>query len=140
MKTKTEIIEETYEYYKIHPQAINKNGGCSYLTEEGHMCAVGRCMTDEVVAFQKENMDEGAGGCKTPLNDFRFHSGICSYVDLDQFLRPEYHGHSTDFWRELQKFHDDNLWKDGQINISGQEDYKNLLERWQDEEQRRNHC
>jgi 23S rRNA (adenine2503-C2)-methyltransferase len=32
MKTKIEIIEETYEYYKIHPQAFNKiGGGCGQL-------------------------------------------------------------------------------------------------------------
>lgn len=128
MKTKTEIIEETFEYYKTHPRAINKNEGCSYLTDTGAMCAVGRCMTDEAVNFQKDNMDEGAGGCGLRLHDFSFSGGIGNYTELDKLLKPEYHGHSVSFWQELQNFHDHNGWKLGEDNT--QNSFEALLARW----------
>lgn len=41
--TKLDIIEETVEYYKTHNRATNKAGGCFYLSEQGDMCAIGRC-------------------------------------------------------------------------------------------------
>ena len=130
MKTKIEIIEETYEYYKTHPQALNKKGWCSYLTEEGYMCAIGRCMTNEVVAYQKIHMNTESGSCKNTLNNFLFSSGVSSHTNLDPMLKSEYRGHPFEFWSELQKFHDINVWTSGKINPSGQADYETLLERW----------
>jgi len=132
LKTKREIIEETYEYYKTHPKAISGKG-CAYLTSDGNMCAVGRCMNDETIKFQWENMNLTA--CKAPYRGFDFRYGICIDSNaqvLDSLLKEEYRGHEYDFWEKLQHFHDAGLDKSG-INMFGEECYKLLLKEYGNE-------
>ena len=43
-KTKTQIIEETFNYYNEDPSRRAKSDGkCQYLDVSGNMCAFGRC-------------------------------------------------------------------------------------------------
>ncbi len=86
--TKLEIIEETAKYYAEDPsrRAIDEINFCSYLTLDGRMCAVGRCLVNP------SNLDTSLSGRITEV-----------HLEL---LKPEYQGHTLDFWKDLQKFHD----------------------------------
>lgn len=56
MKTKTQIIEETANFYNSGNRAAveteNTTNTCEYLTKDGRMCAVGRCLIDPKAASQ----------------------------------------------------------------------------------------
>jgi hypothetical protein len=99
MKTQTDIVLETLQFYLEDPKnrRASTGGGCFYGRPGGETrnCALGRCMTDE--ALEK-------------LWDSPHTASVLAsvYGSLDQFLRPEYHGHSTKFWSRLQQLHDEN--------------------------------
>ena len=104
-KTKTEIINETAEFYGADPtrRAIlfTAQGGhsiCAYLTEEGKKCAVGRYL------IERKKISNHGNGQKVCAKDLT--CAVTSIEDLDQYLLPEYRGHEIDFWMKLQSFHD----------------------------------
>ena len=100
--TKNEILIETIRFYGEDPtrRATNAQGGCSYRkpptdTMLERCCAVGRCMTPDAL-----DKHEKYPGFVDSLVDT--HEGS----DVDNILRPEYHGHGLLFWKELQSLHD----------------------------------
>lgn len=108
-KSKVEIIDETAQYiekngrakgdYKSH--STLKKDSCVYRTtnKQGKKigCAIGRVMLNEEYSSDLEGLT---------ASDFER-----SFGGLDQFLKPEYRGHSIDFWEDLQGFHDsDSNW------------------------------
>lgn len=99
MKTETEIVLETLRYYGANPaetRAVNSVGGCEYITPDGRMCAVGR-----VLSLEGLRKAHGCGDTVEALANRRFNG------DLDSGLKPEYRGHSLEFWTDLQFLHDD---------------------------------
>jgi len=109
-KTKLEIIEETEQYYSdaskrggIYREGDPNNLRCKYITPDGKMCAVGRCMIAP--------KDYGTGVCGIVYN----HNIRYGSVDeLDELLKEEYRGHDIGFWESLQMLHDINVhFKDG---------------------------
>lgn len=120
-KTRTEIIEETVEYYRTHPRGVNNGGSCVYYSE-GRMCAVGRCLKDPA-----------------PWAD---QPGVAAsdLFDRDGFdvLADDYRVMDESFWEELQDFHDTSYnWEandDGGFNLSsdGRRFRDILLERYGD--------
>lgn len=94
MKTKREIIEETIKFYNSNNRAVQDRSTCKYLTDDGKMCAVGRCLTDEDV----RNVGDFQGDVDSLVKAFK---------SLDEMLKPEYRGHDQQFWRTLQTLHDD---------------------------------
>lgn len=105
MKTKLQILQETADYYSADPsrRAIT-DGFCDYIADNGNKCAVGRCSR-----FSKKLFDI-AGTANEVLE---------TYSDK-QFFKPEYQGHSIEFWRELQLFHDnDYLWTKTGLSSKG---------------------
>ena len=88
-----EIIQETVDYILENGRAYDeKLDSCVYLTDEGLMCAVGRCLNNPDI--YKESTEAVPGLCKYGL------------IEVDSLLKPQYHGHSVEFWRDLQDFHD----------------------------------
>lgn len=94
-KTRSEIMAETFEYYS-NPKlrGLSEGGVCQYLTKEGNMCAVGRCLIDP----SDSSLTDGFTGVTTVM--------VQDIPDLDSVLKEEYRGHRIDFWRELQMWHD----------------------------------
>lgn len=95
-KTKLEIFNETVEYYSTNPAKKRGKGslGCQYLTDEGQMCAVGRCCVDP--------SPDWIGGC----DSIRSAKDMRNFIELEDLLKPEYRGHTIRFWQDLQSFHD----------------------------------
>lgn len=95
MKTKLEIIDETINYYS-NPNNRGITGNmCKYLTDNGKMCAVGRCMakphTSYLGAASRILIRDGTQELK---------------LELEPLLKEEYRGHSVKFWNDLQHLHD----------------------------------
>jgi hypothetical protein len=93
MKTKEQIMTETFEFYSDPSnRAVRSNGGCFYLDiETGKKCAVGRCLDPN--AFL-EKLDQGVQGC---------------WFTILELLTPEYQVHDIDFWIFLQTWHDEQI-------------------------------
>ncbi len=100
MKTTTQIIRETIAHYNRNTLSINEYASCKYLTEDGRMCAVGRCMTETGInLFGTFQGDIYKLISKHHLTDEEF----------DGYLKEEYRGHSVSFWKILQRLHDDDF-------------------------------
>lgn len=112
MKTMTQILDETIEFYSEDPdrRSMETSGKCYYwhdFAEEYGMnpdehdikqCAVGRCITN---------------GQAVPQGD------ICSVFNLVTFKK-EYTGHSVRFWSALQRLHDSSMnWNEKGLSNTG---------------------
>ena len=101
MKTKLQIINETIYYYSILGRRGVQNGhtNCVYFDDKtGNKCAFGRYCAD---------------GKAKLLQQMGFQSIHSIFVDVDNFLLPQYHGHSKEFWQAIQILHDkESHWKE----------------------------
>jgi hypothetical protein len=115
-KTAIEIIDETVAFYSedVNRRAVvygkdaakargfsdekieiaePKLAACMYHTNDGRQCAFGRCMVNP----HKHSNFFG------PVRE------LVGYKDnADHVLKEEYHGHSLEFWGQLQRLHDIN--------------------------------
>jgi len=113
MKTKLEIIEETATYYSEDTsRRASTNGMCEYLTLDGRMCAVGRCLIDPGAVV--------GGGAEAILGE----------NGADKLLKEEYRGHDVNFWVYLQLFHDGNYWDENGLTEKGKEFLQMLKEKY----------
>lgn len=111
--TTLEIINETVEYYSkdTSRRAATKQGACFYFQiSTGNMCAVGRC------AILPEELDNSLF---TTANIFLFRK---LEISDEELFKPEYRGHSVEFWIDLQRLHDNNLnWNESGLSPRGKE-------------------
>jgi hypothetical protein len=126
--TKLEIIKETVEYYKNNNRGISNNGNCVYLSQNGDMCAVGRCLENpEDIGIKPKDIET-----KTIDADFL----IADYGD--GIFKKQYQGHDPRFWQKLQNFHDTNrFWvsyktkKGNKLTDDGKNHLKFLLKKYE---------
>jgi len=103
MKTQTEIVIETIQFYLADPvarRAKTRAGySCHYAMplEPSRRCAVGRCMTEKAI----KEFGSYLGGVNQLIED---------HGPLDTLLREEYRGHSQEFWFSLQVLHDEDCY------------------------------
>lgn len=115
MKSKIDIIIETVLQYNSTNRATNDSDSCTYLSKDGNMCAVGRCLSDEGMCVMKKFENSNAV-LDTSINYFiKLHGEN----DFDKCLKEEYRGHDARFWNDLQNLHDSpsNWSMDGITNI-----------------------
>jgi hypothetical protein len=121
MKTKQQILKETLEYYHADPssRAVNKTGGCEYLTDDGRMCAFGRC---EIQALHAPSFDSF-----NKLNE-RVEGRFHGENDMNETLKGEYRGHSMNFWSSIQHFHDSpRYWNETGVSVCGLNHFNKLM-------------
>jgi len=106
MKTQTEIVIETLQFYLADPSArrskSDSSTSCFYhmVTSDGDRnCAVGRCMTTKAI-----DLFGNFGGTVSELK-----KQLDLGDTLDTLFREEYRGQSERFWLALQYLHDNNL-------------------------------
>jgi hypothetical protein len=110
-KTTTEILNETAEFYRTHPRSTSSTGTCRYNGPMGEKCAYSRLCTVDSIFLEDES----------------------SHVQHDAVLLPEYAGHTTDFYLDLQDFHDTptywvaNEQGGNDLTVSGQERLARLI-------------
>ena len=90
MKTKTEIINETIQYYSEDTSRRSKNDGdCSYF-KKNKMCAVGRCLIDPMKIEKEMNIAFNNGKAKS--------TSVVAVEELfqnfDDLFQEEYQGHT----------------------------------------------
>lgn len=125
MKTKIQIIRETAQYYAEDTtrRAKNDYGGCQYFTDQGQMCAVGRCFRNPAEVQARVFAKSLDNGSIVGLMNKRV-------VTEDDFA-PEYRGHETEFWADLQDFHDSNtFWTDQGLSEAGMKNFAFLKHWW----------
>ena len=116
IKSKKEIIDET-SLYTTSTRA-KSNYGCRYLTDDGRMCAVGRCI---IPSLLKEFDTDNNG---LPVSD-------TSDTDLEKVLQEQYRGHEKSFWLSIQAFHDgDSLWTKTGMSDRGVKEFERLHKLW----------
>jgi hypothetical protein len=118
MKTKLDIIKETFDYYNEDPSRRAKvNGRCEYLNSEGNMCAFGRCEINPPISE--------TGNSDAVDNRFSHEE------EMNGALKEEYRGHSMEFWEELQDLHDsDFYWLEDKASEAGQSLYRSLVAKY----------
>ena len=93
-----DILKETIEFYAEDPdnrRGIDEDGNCHYTWGNTH-CAIGRYVKEE---YQREDWVE---------NDMSINE-LCDQsddYDIDWCLREDVQGLDTNFWKNLQDFHD----------------------------------
>jgi len=113
--TTHQIIDETVEYYKNNPRGI-QGENCEYLTDDGKMCAVGRCLTPKSVQI-----------AQTKFNGKTFDNLDKSIIKF----KSKYQGHSDTFWYNLQFLHDAKKnWDGNKLTEEGERRVKILKEKF----------
>lgn len=103
VKTQEEVVKETIDFYSEDTSRRAKSlfGGCAYLTDDGKMCAVGRCFNEE------------------GLELYGKHSHYVSGYML-RYLKSEYSVDDLSFWSDVQELHDnDNHWDENGLTKEG---------------------
>jgi len=108
--TKEQIVRETVAFYTSKNRAVvesvRPDNGCTstqclYLTEEGKMCAVGRCMTKK-----------GLGRVLVSYHRASAYDLDDAFDGIDKLLKKKYRGQNIWFWANLQRLHDNKNWWD----------------------------
>jgi hypothetical protein len=124
--TQEQIVRETVAFYtsknRAAVESVRPDNGCTstqclYLTDEGKMCAVGRCMTKKglervLVSHPKSSAHD--------LDD--------AFDGIDKVLKKKYHGQNISFWSNLQRLHDNkNWWDENGITENGKAEVRYLF-------------
>ena len=118
MKTKLEILEEVANRYNKTNRGIGQKG-CHYRTNDGRMCAVGACMTEEAL--------DTYGDFGGNVYDLRVEAEA-----FQTLLKKEYRLHAISFWCSLQIFHDDHeAWDENGMTEHGLSRYEYLKNKYQ---------
>ena len=118
--TALEIIEDTVKYYSedTNRRARNMlNCSCEYLTAQGKMCAVGRCL------LPSKN--------KGLKNNFAFLANSKGKLikNKDNYFKKQYRGFPESFWNDLQMLHDKGInWVKNELTKEG-EKYVEMLKK-----------
>lgn len=110
--TKIEIIDYVVDYFKENPRA--KDGmNCLYLTKTGLRCGHSICLEDD---FIKDTFIAKSTNAEILIGN---HG--------DDIHKPEFRGHDTDFWMNIQRIHDNNyFWRDNELTDDGNQFIKEL--------------
>jgi hypothetical protein len=93
------LLNETVSYYTTEKNELSSlDGVCNYLSPNGTMCAVGRCLINPK-------------GKDSQLKKFKGGTGVVFLFNLyepNKILKKQYRGFSLQFWIDLQLLHDNN--------------------------------
>ncbi len=116
--TKIEIIDYVVDYFQKNPRATEKDGPglrCVYLSKTGLRCAHSICIEDD---FLKGKEGKKLGSAYSLINKYG-----------DDIHKPEFRGHNTEFWLDIQKLHDMySFWRDNELTDDGREFVRELKE------------
>lgn len=122
MKTTLEIIDGVLAPYIADPskRSVKHSGTCSYLMEDGRMCALGQCLDPEHPNY-RHIVNENKPADEIPqLNGAE-----------QEILKEEFRGHPVEFWQDLQNMHDGfHNWNPGGMSEHGHARLKLLKLKW----------
>jgi len=110
------LLDETVEYYTEDPSRRGVLVGttlCVYKSEEGNMCAVGRCLDQDVMNYDLYNTGFDVSFLIKKLGQ--------------EVFKPQYRGFSTKLWKKLQAMHDSSFnWKNNKLTTCGESNIQYL--------------
>lgn len=92
MKTKKEILDYVVEQIKAQGGRATNGHKCQ-LEVDGKRCGFSLCLIDEERSILIQKKSDG------------FVPSM-SEGEIESLLKPEFRGHSKDFWDSVQRFHD----------------------------------
>lgn len=122
VRTKEEylaLLNETVKYYTDGNPRGKVDDMCSYLTDNGAMCAVGRCLQNPGDLCSDDN--------SAAVGDLQLGFG----QEFDGMFKNEYQEFHVNFWECLQGVHDvDQYWtNDQELTTSGRERVDSIANR-----------
>ncbi len=112
--SKLEILNETVDFYSADPKRRSYSvvDGCTYNSEDGTHCAVGRCLLPEY-----HELGTYLKGNNATISTLVEYNGN----DFDALLQEQYRGHEMEFWKRLQILHDSpENWDKSGITFDGE--------------------
>lgn len=117
------LLQETVDYYNSGNRSTTASGICSYLSFNGSMCAVGRCLKPEYLeTFHEieENLS-ATGSFGTAICEI-FESHLLEGLDISDVVRGEYSDIKLEDWRKVQRLHDHpDKWDENGLSRRGYE-------------------
>lgn len=130
-KSKVTIIKETAEEYgnDVERRSVSREGDCVYETDDRKHCAFSRCCTREGIDLLANYANSGCG-LSGALSRLQKDDRIAAHSP-DALLKPEYQGHSTEFWSDVQDLHDDDShWDSEGLTWKGDKKVASLLQQY----------
>lgn len=111
------LLNSTLTFYgkDVTRRAVERST-CSYFTDDGRKCAVGRCLLypERFKDFQGSISGLVKSQIRPFLDPFQ--------VRLDRLMKPNYKGFDIHFWDLLQQLHDtNNYWQSNGLSEEGGE-------------------
>jgi hypothetical protein len=114
------IINDTVQFYKKNPRAVNQHGQCSYIDKAGNRCAVGRYISEEYI---EQVNNSSAIGLSV--------EGLHNAFEIDTILVDTVQGLDLNFWIDLQNLHDSRAyWNGMELTTAGLGMVKHLRTKW----------
>jgi hypothetical protein len=123
--TKIEILHETANFYNLSNRSVKEDGSvCLYVGPDNKQCAFARCCINPIPEWDKILGDQMGTSVRYVV---RNHTD----GNVDNLLKPEYHGHDVVFWCDVQELHDfDPNWNEDGLSERGREEYYKLLNKY----------
>lgn len=105
--TFTSLVKETINHYHSGNRSATASGMCSYLSNDGRMCAVGRCLKPEYLEiFHKIEFGTLNMGHGTAIDEI-FEAPALEGLKISDVVKDEYSDITLEEWRKVQRLHDD---------------------------------
>jgi hypothetical protein len=124
------LLQETINYYHSGNRSSTESGVCSYLSDDGSMCAVGRCLKPEYLEtfheIEEHIPSNGASG--SAINQI-FESSLLKGLEISDVVMDEYSDITFEDWRKVQRLHDNpDHWNDKGLSKVGDTFIRNFGE------------
>jgi hypothetical protein len=124
------LLQETINHYHSGNRSSTESGVCSYLSDDGSMCAVGRCLKPEYLeTFHKIEENISANGAFGSAISEIFKADSLEGLGISDVVMDEYSDITLEDWRKVQRLHDysDN-WNDKGLSKVGNTFIRNFGE------------
>jgi len=124
------LLQETINHYHSGNRSSTESGMCSYLSDDGSMCAVGRCLKPEYLEtfhnIEKQSSLTYAHG--TAIDEI-FKADSLKGLGISDVVMDEYSDITLEDWRKVQRLHDNpNHWNDKGLSKTGDTFIRNWFE------------
>lgn len=117
------LLQETINHYNLGKRSTTASGMCSYLSSDGSMCAVGRCLKPEHLETFHE-IEESVlanGSFGTAICEI-FESSRLEGLDISDVVKDEYSDITLKDWKKVQRLHDNPLnWDENGLSKRGRD-------------------
>lgn len=124
------LLQETINHYHSGNRSSTNSGVCSYLSDDGSMCAVGRCLKPEYLeTFHEIEENIPSNGAFGSAISEIFESSLLVGLGISDVVMDEYSDITFEDWRKVQRLHDNpDNWNDNGLSKVGRTFIRNFGE------------